>query len=281
MGYSVKAVPYAMEKYKPKCKGGITMVAITTHAQRRLKERAGMNKNTARKVAERAYCNGISFDNASSDIRQYISKVYTSHDRIANNIRIYGNIVYIFDNRTLITVFQMPQELVKQIEEYAESIDAAGDKAYKDYIAEQKNKESKLNKMDSATALNYARKCFSHTKYKPYKFSFKCNHIEEYIQLSFVVPKSAQKYGSLFRKIELKTGYKVIINQHMNTALFEKEISIQLRKYGINLVKPISYYDDTAIVYISDYTPICDIIKKRIEEQCEITLNYKLPKGRR
>ncbi|MCM1234303.1 MAG: hypothetical protein NC489_29720, partial [Ruminococcus flavefaciens] len=69
------------------------MVAITTHAQRRLKERAGMNKNTARKVAERAYCNGISFDNASSDIRQYISKVYTSHDRIANNIRIYGNIV--------------------------------------------------------------------------------------------------------------------------------------------------------------------------------------------
>ena len=104
----------------------ITMVAITTHAQRRLKERAGMNKNTAKKVAERAYCTGISFDNASSDIRKYISRVYMSHDKIANNIRIYGNIVYIFDNRTLITVFQMPQELVKQIEDYAESIDAAG-----------------------------------------------------------------------------------------------------------------------------------------------------------
>lgn len=262
-------------------KGELPMVAITTHAQRRLKERAGMNKNTARKVAERAYCTGISFDNASSDIRKYISRVYMSHDKIANNIRIYGNIVYIFDNRTLITVFQMPQELVKQIEDYAESIDAAGDQAYKDYVAEQKNKESKLNKMNSTAALNYARKCFSRTKYKPYKFSFKCNHIEEYIQLSFVIPKSAQKYGSLFRKIELKTGYKVIINQHMNTALFEKEISTQLRKYGINLVKPISYYNDTAIVYISDYTPICDIIKKRIEEQCEITLDYKLPKGRR
>lgn len=256
------------------------MVAITTHAQRRLKERAGMNKNTARKVAERAYCTGISFDNASSDIRQYISKVYMSHDKIANNIRIYGNIVYIFDNRTLITVFQMPQELVKQIEDYAESIDAAGDQAYKDYVAEQNNKENK-RKMDSATALDYARKCFSRTKYKPYKFSFKCNHIEEYIQLSFVVPKSAQKYGSLFRKIELKTGYKVIINQQMNTMLFEKEISTQLRKYGINLLKPISYYKNNAIVFISEYTPICDIMKKRIEEQCEITLDYKLPKGRR
>ena len=81
------------------------MVSVTSHAKRRLKERCGVSKNSAMNMAERAFNKGISFENASTELKKYISSVYIRHEKTGDNIRIYGNMVYVFDNRTLITVY--------------------------------------------------------------------------------------------------------------------------------------------------------------------------------
>ena len=50
------------------------MVSVTSHAKRRLKERCGVSKNSAMDMAERAFNKGISFENASADLKKYISR---------------------------------------------------------------------------------------------------------------------------------------------------------------------------------------------------------------
>lgn len=108
-------------------------VAVTTHAKKRLKERCGISKQTAHRMAEKAFNEGISFDNAGKLLQKYISSIYLKHDKICNNLRIYGNTVYVFDNRTLITVYPIPESIQSEIEDYATSIDEAADKAYSNY----------------------------------------------------------------------------------------------------------------------------------------------------
>ena len=105
------------------------MVSVTSHAKRRLKERCGVSKNSAMDMAERAFNKGISFENASTDLKKYISSIYIRHEKIGDNIRIYGNMVYIFDNRTLITVYPIPENLLNEMERIATCIDDAADKA--------------------------------------------------------------------------------------------------------------------------------------------------------
>ena len=46
------------------------MVSVTSHAKRRLKERCGVSKNSAMNMAERAFNKGISFENASTDLKK-------------------------------------------------------------------------------------------------------------------------------------------------------------------------------------------------------------------
>lgn len=57
------------------------MVSVTSHAKRRLKERCGVSKNSAMNMAERAFNKGISFENASTDLKKYISSVYIRHEK--------------------------------------------------------------------------------------------------------------------------------------------------------------------------------------------------------
>lgn len=108
-------------------------VAVTTHAKKRLKERCGINKQSALRMAEKAFKEGISFNNAGELLQKYISSIYLRHNKMCNNLRIYGNTVYVFDNRTLITVYPIPENIQNELDAYATSIDVAADKAYFDY----------------------------------------------------------------------------------------------------------------------------------------------------
>lgn len=112
-------------------------VAVTAHAKKRLKERCGINKNSAARMAERAFTEGISFDNAGELLQKYISSVYLKHDKMCNNLRIYGNTVYVFDNRTLITVYSIPQNILSEVNAIATSIDEAADKTFSNYKKEK------------------------------------------------------------------------------------------------------------------------------------------------
>jgi len=128
-------------------------VAVTAHAKKRLKERCGINKKSAVRMAERAFTEGISFYNAGELLQKYISSVYLRHNKMCNNLRIYGNTVYVFDNRTLITVYQIPQNILKEMNTIATSIDEVADKAYLKYEELPISRELTAKKMGFNTQM--------------------------------------------------------------------------------------------------------------------------------
>lgn len=149
------------------------MVSVTSHAKRRLKERCGVPKNSAINMAERAFNKGISFENASTDLKKYISSVYIRHEKISDNIRIYGNMVYVFDNRTLITVYPIPGNLLNEMERIATSIDNVADKAYQEYTTPKNICTTPQKIISEFDAVTLAKKLCSNEAHAPYKYSIK------------------------------------------------------------------------------------------------------------
>lgn len=164
------------------------MIAVTTHAKRRLKERCGVNKQSAVKMAERAFRQGISFDNAGDSIKKYISSVYLCHQKMCNNIRIYGDMVYIFDNQTLITVYPIPKSISDEMEELASSIDVVADNMYKynlrqaiftpEIVRYSKRKQVNLNMIT-----NFLKENLEKEDIKIRRVGLKNDHIGLYIEV--------------------------------------------------------------------------------------------------
>lgn len=251
------------------------MVAVTTHAKKRLKERCGISKNSAICMAEKAFTKGISFENANAPIKKYISCVFMKHDKICNNIRIYGNIVYIFDNKTLITVYPLPQNIQNEIEDFATCIDDAADKTYKEYAMGKNNTPKCKEPLNQNDALYIARNLFSGESNPPYKYSFKHDHIGKYILLNFPSPTIAKKYNHIIDKISEETGYVVRINEHTNTALLQTEFVKLFLRNNIEIIKPASFISDTvALIYIDRYLPICENLKQEIFDTYGVVVNF-------
>ncbi|MDP1810580.1 MAG: hypothetical protein Q8K66_04165 [Sediminibacterium sp.] len=87
-------------------------VTITEHAFNRAKERLGLNQQAFKKIAVKAYISGKAHDKAKGQLRDYISELYLRYKN-ANNIRIYGEVVYLFCNSVLITLYHLPNDLKK------------------------------------------------------------------------------------------------------------------------------------------------------------------------
>ena len=85
---------------------------VTNHAKERTKERLGLRKKVADKVANKALENGIKHSMAKGNLRKYFEKLYLT-ERKANNIRIYNRKVYLFKGTVLITVINLPNNLIK------------------------------------------------------------------------------------------------------------------------------------------------------------------------
>jgi len=86
---------------------------ITDHAFDRAKERLSMNRSAFKKQAELAWMGGISHYECAGNLKKYIDKLYLSYQRKANNIKIYGEVVFIFSSNILITTYQIPNNLKK------------------------------------------------------------------------------------------------------------------------------------------------------------------------
>lgn len=88
-----------------KCsKGG---VILTRHSKRRANQRVGITKNQMSTIVGRAFTDGISHIEASNDLENWMNAEYLKH-KTANNCKYYANHLYIFHNRTLITVINAP-----------------------------------------------------------------------------------------------------------------------------------------------------------------------------
>lgn len=106
-------------------------IRISEHASDRIRERSGINKKAAQKLAERAYEQGIKHSETSGNLYRFISSITCSHKHKGTDIRLYGDKVFIFSkftkfkekitdtegNRiiTLVTVLQIPNNLNNRV----------------------------------------------------------------------------------------------------------------------------------------------------------------------
>jgi len=87
---------------------------VTNHAKKRLKERNGFSKNTAERMADKAFKEGIKHSETKGSLNRWVTNLYFMNES-ANNIRLYGDKAYIFCGETLVTVIQIPANLMKNM----------------------------------------------------------------------------------------------------------------------------------------------------------------------
>ena len=87
---------------------------VSNHAKERLKERCGIQKKIVYKVAEKALSHGITHSQTKGRLNKWVTSLYFKNKN-ANNIRLYGDKAFIFNDDVLITVLQIPQDLMKNL----------------------------------------------------------------------------------------------------------------------------------------------------------------------
>lgn len=85
---------------------------ITKHANKRMKERGGLGKDARNRMAEKALTEGISHAETKGKLNKWVTSQFFYNCR-ANNIRLYGDKAYIFRDEVLITIVQIPSNLMK------------------------------------------------------------------------------------------------------------------------------------------------------------------------
>lgn len=86
----------------------------TDHAYKRAKERLGWNKKVLDKMRDKAFETGITHKETKSNLKKYISGLWKDH-KFCNNVRIYGENIYFFAGETLITLYRLPNNLIKYL----------------------------------------------------------------------------------------------------------------------------------------------------------------------
>ncbi len=86
---------------------------VTKHAEKRIKQRIGVPKSGAAKLAKTVLEKGLKHCEAVGSLRRYIDGLYLKHLN-ANNIMVYGEKTYLFCNDVLITVLPLPRELFEK-----------------------------------------------------------------------------------------------------------------------------------------------------------------------
>ena len=92
------------------------MVMITRHGRNRTHDRTGLPKRAVESNARRALECGIKHSETSGPLRRYCDSLYLK-ERTANNIRIWGDCVYIFFDELLITVLNLPPKYRKRVQD--------------------------------------------------------------------------------------------------------------------------------------------------------------------
>ena len=91
---------------------------ISYHAYDMAKERLSWKPAVLDKMAERAYKEGIKYSDTTGKLKRYIAKIFLQY-RTANNIRIYGQNIYFFAGKTLITLYRVPTGLIKYLKKFS------------------------------------------------------------------------------------------------------------------------------------------------------------------
>ena len=83
---------------------------VSKHGSKRARQRVGIPKRAVDRMARTAMERGIGYREATGKLRDYIGWLYERYDGNGNNIRVYGDKVYVFHDTILITVLNVPGE---------------------------------------------------------------------------------------------------------------------------------------------------------------------------
>lgn len=87
---------------------------VTRHAEHRVRERVGIPKKAVRRAAANAMTDGIKRTETNGALRRYLDYLYFKGDCMANNIVVYNDKIYLFNEDTLITILNVPGAHMKQ-----------------------------------------------------------------------------------------------------------------------------------------------------------------------
>lgn len=87
-----------------------TAIHITQHAIERASQRLGLCAKALRRTAPKALSYGISHADTTGSLRRFLDALYLS-ERNANQIRVYGEHVWLFHGERLITILHLPHKL--------------------------------------------------------------------------------------------------------------------------------------------------------------------------
>ncbi len=96
-------------------------MVVTKHAQRRMRQRCGIGKNSVKRMAKKVYDFGMTHSETSGNLKKWVDSLYF-YNQTANQIRLYGDKAYIFHNQNLITVVQIPHNLVQFVKRKGDCI---------------------------------------------------------------------------------------------------------------------------------------------------------------
>lgn len=83
------------------------MIEITDHAFQRGRERLALNKKALQRHADKAFNKGIKLEDTKGDLHLYLEKKYKQGNK-CNNMRIYGEILFLFSDNRLVTITTLP-----------------------------------------------------------------------------------------------------------------------------------------------------------------------------
>jgi hypothetical protein len=83
------------------------MLEITRHGKHRIHKRCGIKSKGAERLAKIAFERGLTHAETTGSLNGYLTRLYM-YNRQANNIRLYGDKVYVFCDETLVTVLDTP-----------------------------------------------------------------------------------------------------------------------------------------------------------------------------
>lgn len=93
---------------------------VTRHGRRKMKERCGVGKAISNNVASKAFKKGIKHkDIPNGNLNGWVNKVYLKR-KTANNIRLYNHKCFLFCGVNLVTVLNIPNNLIEEYERISE-----------------------------------------------------------------------------------------------------------------------------------------------------------------
>ena len=96
-------------------------IIITDHAFERAEERLNIGKKSLERFAEKAYVEGVKHSDTKGKLNKYITKIWAV-DKEVNNVRIYGENVFLFVDNRLITLYHLPNEFKKYIKVFSNMV---------------------------------------------------------------------------------------------------------------------------------------------------------------